>query len=117
VVQKEVHFSIQERSRAEWYIRGTEPYTPVTLALTHAKKIITYPPDGASLAIDPDIPDVNQSVCFQADPPSKDYRWLLNGRPIGIGPHLFWKPVEGRHVLAIADSHLAILDSVKFWVK
>jgi penicillin-binding protein 1C len=117
VVQKQVRFAISEQPRMEWFIRGTEPYGKVEPTIQYSKKSITYPPDGAMIAIDPDIPDMNQSVCFQADPPLKDYRWLLDGKFIGTGKYLIWKPVVGKHTLSLSRSDLKVLDQVCFLVR
>ena len=117
LVRKETRFLIRERPRMEWYLAGTEPGAPVAPALAHARKAITYPPDGASIALDPDIPGANQAVCFRAEPRARSYQWLLNGKRIGTGAQLLWRPVTGRHTLAIAGPDSTLLDCVRFSVK
>jgi penicillin-binding protein 1C len=117
LVRNEARFLIREPPRMEWYLAGTEPHAPVTPALAHARRTIAYPPDGASIALDPDIPRANQAVRFRAEPQSGAYRWILNGSRVGTGPHLLWKPVAGLHTLAVSGPDSTILDSVRFSVK
>jgi len=117
VVRHPVRFAIREQPRVEWYIRGTEPVGTVSLAQFPAGRTIAYPPDGAALALDPDIPAVNQSVLFQADPPEGDCRWILNGKPMGRGPCVLWKPQAGRFTLTLAGQGATVFDRVVFTVR
>jgi penicillin-binding protein 1C len=118
VMRQAVRFAIGEQTRAEWFIQGTEPVGLVMPAATAvAEKSIAYPPDGATIALDPDIPGKNQAVCFQADPPAREYRWLLDGKPIGRGYRLLWKPSPGRFTLSLAGQDSQVYDRATFTVK
>ena len=70
------------RSEGEWYLRGTEPTSPLPnasakTALNLAR--ITYPPDGLIVAFDPDIPLSHQRLPLEVSRPAPDYRWILDG--------------------------------------
>ncbi|MEE9910927.1 MAG: penicillin-binding protein 1C [Deltaproteobacteria bacterium] len=104
--------------RAEWFIAGTQPDHGAAASVTGARRII-YPPSGAVIALDPDIPGHLQKVGFVAQsdgqPPS---RWVLNDRLLADqGPTILWTPKAGRHVLALTDEENKIVDSVEFEVK
>lgn len=88
----------------------------VSLAQFPAGRTIAYPPDGAALALDPDIPAVNQSVLF-GRPARRDCRWILNGKPMGRGPCVLWKPQAGRFTLTLAGQGATVFDRVVFTVR
>jgi penicillin-binding protein 1C len=107
-----------EPQRAEWFIKGTEPVTMVTLNTIHAKPRITYPTQETLIAIDPEIPESQQRVPFRFEPQSHRFEWTLNKEKIGANEHVYlWMPKRGTHELAISDEEGCVLDSVTFLVR
>jgi penicillin-binding protein 1C len=103
-------------SRREWFIRGTEmavvPGEPKAICR------IVYPPAGAIVALDPDIPAEEQKLFFEAQPKSPELQWLLDGKPIGAaGALMLWTPVRGKHTLTLVDASNRTLDSISFEIR
>jgi penicillin-binding protein 1C len=105
-----------ESGRREWFIRGTENGT---LAGTAAMGFrIVYPASGTIFALDPDIPDEDQKLFFEAQPRDNLLRWVLDGQQIGAaGELLLWTPVRGKHALSLIDSSRRTIDSISFEVR
>lgn len=79
---------------------------------------MAYPPSGAVIAIDPDIPLELQKIFFISETSGKDYQWVLNGIPVGrVGKTIPWIPKAGKYSLAIADEGEKILNYVYFEVR
>jgi hypothetical protein len=79
---------------------------------------IVSPADGVTVALDPDIPSVNQALIMAAKPAAPELTLQLDGRLLGpLSDHHKWLPTPGRHRLQLigADGH--VLDSVEFSVK
>jgi penicillin-binding protein 1C len=102
--------------RREWFLRGTE--MAVVQGDVDMGAMIVYPPAGMVIALDPDIPEEEQKLFFEAKPHDDGLKWMLNGRVIGsAGELLLWTPVPGRHDLSLLDNSDRILDSVTFHVR
>jgi len=69
--------------------------------------------------IDPDIPEANQLVFFEADNAgSTDIRWKLNGEVLPPGEQgRRWAPRPGKYDLALADNAGKVQDTVSFEVR
>ena len=108
-----------EQERQEWFVKGSEPETAVTLNIRHGKPSIIYPVGGSIITLDPDIPEENQRIAFQAQPGERKFIWRLNDRSMSgeMMNTLLWKPERGSHTLTIADKEDHILDSVTFVVR
>ncbi|MCX5789581.1 MAG: penicillin-binding protein 1C [Elusimicrobia bacterium] len=79
---------------------------------------IRYPPDGAILAVDPDIPAAQQAVLLEAQDAAPDARWLVDGADIGgVAEAPSWAPKPGHHVLRLADSRGRTLDEARIVVR
>lgn len=79
---------------------------------------IIYPPTGAVIALDPDIPQELQKVFFISQTIEERLRWKLNGRTMDrVGKAIAWTPIPGEYRLAIADGEEKIVDSVYFEVR
>ena len=111
-----VRLSGAEPDRTEWFLAGTEPEPAAEPGPPRKIAAILYPPSGAVLALDPDIPEENQRVSFLAKSPAGAV-WILDGRPAGKAVSHVWAPVRGEHVLSLADADAKILDTVRFSVK
>jgi len=108
----------REPPRSEYFLRGTEqPVTRLAGAPTRAG--IAYPPDQTRIALDPDIPPVNQRVLLRAQPGPQAgaARWLVNGREIGRGAQLAWFPQPGAHRIALRAADGSPLDEVGIEVR
>lgn len=93
-----------EAPRREWFIAGTESALIAVLDATARPPAIVYPADDSILAIDPDIPQRLQRVFFQAQA-GQGLRWRLDGKDLGpADDSISWKPVPGRHRLALANA-------------
>jgi penicillin-binding protein 1C len=106
-----------EPARVEWFLAGTEPQADAQiLALDHPR--ILAPSQGSLIALDPDIPPSRQRIVFEARVLGGTTRWILDGADLGAGqPLLAWKPVPGRHTLALTDPDGTPLDAVTFEVR
>ncbi|HVP79770.1 MAG TPA: penicillin-binding protein 1C [Thermodesulfobacteriota bacterium] len=104
-------------SREEWFIRGTEPNLQNEKTGQFNPRIL-YPPSGAVIAVDPDIPPEFQKVFFESQVHGDDFRWVLNGAALErTGRTIPWIPREGKYHLAIADKDGKVLDYVYFEVR
>jgi penicillin-binding protein 1C len=106
-----------EPPRLELFVAGTE--TPVVrLAGAGGSGRIASPPDGLTVAVDPDIPAHNQRVLFVAEGiDGVPARWVLDGEPFGpAGEAVPWAPVPGHHRLALVAGGRE-LDAVSFRVR
>jgi penicillin-binding protein 1C len=118
LARKEIQFpQAIEPSRKEWFIRGTEPDSEGRKPGQFNPRIV-YPPAGAVIALDPDIPGDLQRVFFISQTVGEGLRWKLNGDPMdGAGKAIAWVPIAGKHHLALADEDEKIVDSVYFEVR
>jgi penicillin-binding protein 1C len=118
LVRREIEFP-QEivPSREEWFIRGTEPNSK-NQRIGPSNPRIVYPPSGAVIALDPDIPIELQKIFFISQTSENNFQWILNGAPLEpIGRTIPWTPKAGKYFLAIADGEEKILDYVYFEVR
>jgi penicillin-binding protein 1C len=122
VVAKRIAFQpFQGKAIEEWFIAGTEPAKEtISLAAagTKVRPKIVYPLNETVIALDPDIPDANQRVIFEAVESGIAYAWRLDGNSLpGAGHLVRWKPEKGRHRLSLIGDDHAILDSIEFEVR
>jgi penicillin-binding protein 1C len=123
VVTAWVRFHVgSETERTELFLTGTEPPALSTAAPqpdSWRMPRIAYPPKGTIIVIDPDIPEANQQVYFEAENVGgNDLRWSLNGEllPPGDGGRR-WAPRPGRYELALRDNSGKMHDAVVFEVR
>jgi len=120
VLAKDVQFkNTLEPERQEWFIKGSEPEIVLAQNTRHEKPSIIYPAGGSIITLDPDIPEENQRISFQAQPHGRQFMWLLNDKSIftGMKSSILWKPERGTHILSISDKEYRVLDSVTFIVR
>ena len=111
-----------EAERSELFLAGTEPPRGGAVSRQATAQLIAriaYPPEGTIIVIDPDIPDENQLVFFEADNGETGrMRWRLNDELLPEGDAgRRWKPTPGRYILALTDGGGRTLDSVSFEVR
>lgn len=102
--------------RPEWFIQGTEP-VPDDAAPDGAPARIAYPPDGAVLMIDPDIPPERQTIVFAASGAAAPPVWVVDGTRLSAGTHAHWNPAPGRHTVALLDPGGRLVDAVVFQIR
>jgi penicillin-binding protein 1C len=111
-----------EPERTELFLAGTEPL-PMAADSTRADAWliprIAYPPDGTIIVLDPDIPEENQLIFFEAENAGgNEFRWRLNGELLPPGEEgRRWAPRPGRYELAIVDTSGKTHDAVSFEVR
>lgn len=102
---------------AEWFIRGTEP-TQETIQIADPIPKIIYPPPGAVLAVDADIPNHHQRIFFTCSGCSKNLHWQLDRRILRKADgKTSWRPSTGHHELSLCDATGAIIDTIQFQVR
>jgi penicillin-binding protein 1C len=112
-----------EPQRSELFLAGTEPAQSATGAAPHEPNWriprIAYPPEGTIIVRDPDIPEENQRVFFEAENAgSSEIRWRLNGELLPAGEEgRRWALRPGNHKLALVDPAGKLHDAVTFEVR
>jgi len=104
-----------ERQAGEWFLAGSAPARGGTVV---PPPRITYPGDGAILALDPDIPPAMQRV-FLAAAGGADAVFVLNGVRLGSARgEQVWTPTPGRHELQLVNPRDGrVLDRAAFQVR
>jgi penicillin-binding protein 1C len=122
VLARPVFQTGSETQRNELFLSGTEPVPMATNLTKHESWLIAriaYPPEGTIIVIDPDIPEENQRVFFEAEnADNTELRWMLNSvllPPGDVGRR--WAPRPGRYDLVLADNSGKMLDKVTFEVR
>jgi penicillin-binding protein 1C len=107
-----------EPPRREAFLAGTELTFVRTADEAGGAGRILYPGAGTVVALDPDIPPLNQRVKFVARLAGHEAAWVLDGRRFALtNAAPSWKPTPGRHRLALVDGHGSELDAVRFEVR
>jgi penicillin-binding protein 1C len=117
VVTKQFSQEAGKPSKREWFLTGTEPVSVGAGQAAGKKPKIIYPPDEIIFAIDPDIPDGQQKIFFEATGDSKDFQWFLNGTLVGHGAVCPWAPAGGSYTLKLTDNNARVLDEMTFKVR
>jgi penicillin-binding protein 1C len=103
--------------KEEWFLRGTEPLPAERKGGPYQQRIV-YPPSGAILAWDPDIPAELQKIFFISQDAPKGVKWVLNGETLpGNGKAIPWSSKVGRYQLALVDGQGRVVDSVRFEIR
>ena len=69
------------------------------------------------IAVDPDIPQPQQRVFFQAQA-GNGHVWQLDGVALGDAKEeAAWPPSPGKHVLKLVDATDKVVDTVRFEVR
>lgn len=109
---------VGEPARQEWFVTGTGMHV-VRLAESKALAHIAYPGQGAIIALDPDIPPERQRIALQlSGQPDPGWQWRLDGQSLGSAAReLLWRPLPGRHRLALVERGGQELDTASFEVR
>lgn len=125
-----------EPTRRELFLLGTGQETIV--ANQHTAQLITpsqannkfgpknmltriaYPGEGTIIALDPEIPALQQKIVFKTNQfnvqqlAKNRYQWRLNGQILN---QTAWQPSLGRHTLELLNARQQIIDSVHFEIR
>jgi penicillin-binding protein 1C len=106
-----------EPPRDEWFLRGTA-LSVVRAVETQRRPQIASPPDGAIVALDPDIPAARQLVTVVVSGGTPAHRIELDGRRLGTAdtPRRV-PPTPGSHVISLFGPNGDVLDAVRFEVR
>ncbi|QDQ27108.1 penicillin-binding protein 1C [Chitinimonas arctica] len=92
-----------EAARREYFLAGTGQDS-VELASSRLGPTIVYPAEQLIVALDPDIPVERQRLQLRAANADGLF-WQLDGQRLGpAGTARYWRPVAGKHRLALVDS-------------
>ncbi|MFD2365976.1 penicillin-binding protein 1C [Pseudoduganella sp. GCM10020061] len=118
VVKQSVSFDpALEPPREEAFLAGTATAVVALVTPQQRNPRILYPADGALLALDPDIPEQLERVSFSAQAGQGLY-WQLNGERLAPADvPLSWRPVAGRHKLALVDGQGRVAVAHAFQVR
>ena len=116
VIEKEVRFHETGVKSKERFLKGTETDVIRGHSLKRFPKII-YPPHGAIIALDPDIPPDRQKILFESTPGNRELSWVLNGKICGSGDSLGWTPTRGAFELSLVGEKGHVKDRVSFKVR
>lgn len=104
-----------ERRGGEWFLAGSAPARQLAGA---PESRITYPGEGAILALDPDIPAAMQRVFLTASG-GEHADFVMDATRLGrAATDLAWAPVPGPHELQLRSARDGrVLDRVRFQVR
>lgn len=109
------------KANGEWYLKGTEPLNNEVNKNILIPKI-SYPAEGLTVAWDPDIPQNNQKIHFEAkniDPhQTEKLYWQLNDKPLGSADQAFVWQIQssGSYELKLVEKSGHTVDQVHFTV-
>jgi penicillin-binding protein 1C len=107
-----------EPERREWFIAGTETAVVQMNDASTSPPRIESPPDGAVLAIDPDIPERNQVIVFKTSLARPDASFVLDGVSIASAADAYkWRPAAGVHRLVLIGPDGQRFDQIDFEVR
>lgn len=123
---------VPEPARDEVFLAGTavpvvavgshhESTAAVPTGVSGRGAAIASPADGTVFALDPDIPPQAQRVWLHAEDvagrTASAVAWRLDGKRLGHGGKLAWRPWPGRHRLELVDAKGTVLDTVHIEVR
>jgi len=119
VVVRQVRFDPPlEPERREWFVEGTESALVRLNDPAVGPPRIASPPQGAIIALDPDIPLDNQKVLFKARPGNAELSFVLDGEVLAAADMAVkWLPAPGRHTLVLRNQTGEVHDKVEFQVR
>ena len=112
------HFGTLAPDRDEWFLEGTQVARVVQVAGNPNGASLESPSDGATFALDPDIPLTRQKILLRARGTVDAARFLLpGGAKIAADEPFLWTPKPGRHVVTLLDAAGRELDRATFVVR
>ncbi|TGK14768.1 penicillin-binding protein 1C [Leptospira fluminis] len=100
-------------------VPDAKPSLPISSVRGGGRVRIRYPESGNLFALDPEIPEENERIRFEAGPAISSLEWILNGTSLGAfeGNYYDWKPKRGKFLLSVRLPGGVILDTVAFQVR
>ncbi|HSD55048.1 MAG TPA: penicillin-binding transpeptidase domain-containing protein, partial [Burkholderiales bacterium] len=119
LVAREVEFvPAVEPARRGWFLAGTELDRVEVLARGPATARIASPANGATIALDPDIPAANQLVIIEGRGADASLALYLDGRRLGSAERpRRWRPVPGEHRVELRTHDGRVRDTARFTVR
>ena len=97
----------------DFYLSGTEPKgkQDLTILKSSVAKIL-FPQNGSQFAFDPEIPEANQKIIFQAS--GQKLKWHLNNSEVAAE---YAPDKAGKYHLKLLDERNQVKDEITFFVK
>lgn len=112
--------NIDDNNTKDWFIARYNQYEELSTSKTqfYQRGKIIYPTDGTVIALDPDIPEINQRLFIEVVGDWKDTTLVIDNQTLQIHNGLaLWQPREGSHVIYLKDSKERLLDAVTISVR
>lgn len=114
-----------EPSRTDYFVGDTVQeqvqWTGQTQFESKASAYIASPANGTILALDPDIPPLNQRLLLSAsvagDEAAGPLSWRVGGQYLGADAQILWMPMPGKHRVELLGEDGKLLDSVTVTVR
>ena len=107
-----------EPSRIEWFMRDVALPKVAAVESRNDFVRIESPANGMIIAIDPDIPAVNQRVPITIRGATDGMVVKLNDRKLGTATQsLLWQPQRGSYYLSVEDAKHRVADKILFTVR
>lgn len=120
LVAREIHYAAaREPSRREWFLAGTAPSRPIE-GVAAVQRAVRWrsPSEGLVIALDPDIPPLQQRLPLLLEGDPQGLRLRVDGvEAPGTGLPEWWVPLPGTHKLELVDEAGTVRDSATVTVR
>jgi penicillin-binding protein 1C len=119
LVHAPIHFAGGiEPDRDEWFVPGTQSQHIARVDTPAGGARLDSPSDGATYALDPDIPPSHQRIMLRARGAGAGSAFLLpDGSRVEAARPFLWDPAAGHHRVALLDGAGRLLDEARFEVR
>ncbi|WP_341669493.1 penicillin-binding protein 1C [Alcaligenes sp. SDU_A2] len=124
VLARDMHYEpAVEAARREYFLQGTETERVelADSAQAYSGQLrIAQPVNGTILALDPDIPPLNQQLRLQAQGQmdvARDVAWWVDGRQVAQGPSARLPLRPGRMLIELRDAQGRVWDRVSVQIR
>lgn len=106
-----------EPPREEWFLEGTAVALVARAQLSEGRPRIVSPPDGARLAVDPDIPGARQRVAVVVAGARPGMHLRIDSRILPATRPQLWQPAPGQRIVRLLDEGGNEVDRVQVTVR
>ncbi len=107
-----------EPPRRGFFLAGTELTRVEALEKGPARARIASPANGATIVLDPDIPQANQLVILEGHGADASLEFYVDGRRLGTAERARrWRPVPGEHRVELRTRDGRVRDVARFTVR
>ncbi|HEX5611131.1 MAG TPA: penicillin-binding protein 1C [Burkholderiales bacterium] len=106
-----------EPPREEWFLEGTAVTLVTRAQSSEGRPRIVSPPDGARLAVDPDIPGARQRVAVVVAGARPGMHLRIDSRILPATRPQLWQPAPGRRIVRLLDEGGNEVDRVQVMVR